>query len=163
MFAEINKFVKSNQQIIMVVFLIILAYFVLRTFYLGEEKIIEGLTNGTSVKETIEKIQEKLDSRNKSLNESLMLDKYKSDYENIIIAVDEIIDKEVVSLLAFELMGDKSSVDSIPANLIQKVNDMMQFKTNLNGIMDSLDKAADLSTSASSVSNKVSSSFSSLF
>ena len=52
---------KSHQQTIMIVFGVILAYILLRTFYLGEQKIIEGITNNNnSPKELLEKIQSTL-------------------------------------------------------------------------------------------------------
>ena len=178
MIDEISKFIESNKETIMIVFGIILAYIVIRSFYLAQNRVVEkfslsSITGGddsdddddddddskkkkksgptkaqiSSVKKALEKIQDNLDSKNKSLNEQLMVDKYKSDYENIIIAVDEIIDKEVVQGLAFELMGANASVDAIPPKMIERINSMMQFKKNLNGVMDSLDKASDSASS----------------
>ena len=144
MFNEIFELIKSNQ-IVMIVLVIIFTYFVLRVFYMGEQNIIEGLTNnGKSVQETIENIQKNIDSANKSLNELLLVDKYKSDYENLIISLDEAVDKQVVYNLVNALETTKSKSEPLSVltpELMAKVNDMVNFKTNLNSVMDSLDKA----------------------
>lgn len=143
MFNELFECIKSNQ-IVMIVLVIILTYFVLRVFYMGEQNIIEGLTNnGKSVQETIENIQKNIDSANKSLNELLLVDKYKSDYENLIISLDEAVDKQVVHHLVNALETTKSKSEPLSVltpELMAQVNDMVSFKNNLNSVMDSLDK-----------------------
>ena len=160
MFDEIIDSIKSNH-IIMIVFVVILGYFVLRMFYMGEQKIVEGLSNNKSVEEQLETINKKIENSNSIGSKLLFLDKYKSDYENIIISLDNSLDIKIIIKLLTALAEPSAKNDPtsiITPQLMSEINDMVKFKDNLNNVMDSLDKA-----SASSSSDSSSSSSSSFF
>ena len=80
MFDEIIELIKSNQ-IVMIVLVIILGYFVLRVFYMGEERIIEGLSNNKGIGEQIETIIKDIERANSFVTDITQIDKYKSSYD----------------------------------------------------------------------------------
>ena len=154
MFDEIIELIKSNQ-IIMIVLVIILVYFVLRLFYMGEERIIEGLSNNDPIGKSLEKIKDNIDNANSFLDKVSEMDKHREDYENLIIALDDLMNKSIIMKVVDSLDKPVSELDSISVitpELMSHVNDMVTFKTNLETVMDSLDKAKTSSSSSSSSS-----------
>lgn len=161
MFDEIIDSIKSNKMI-MIVFVIILSYFVLRMFYMGEEKIIEGLSNNKSMEEQLETMNKNIEKANSMVTGLMQMDKYKSDYENIIISLDNFMDNMVVVKVLTALSQPKAKLDPssvITPQLMSEINDMVKFKENLESVMDSLDKASASSSSGSSSSSSSSSFF----
>ena len=161
MFDEIIDSIKSNKMI-MIVFVIILSYFVLRMFYMGEEKIIEGLSNNKSMEEQLETMNKNIENANSMVTGLMQMDKYKSDYENIIISLDNFMDNMVVVKVLTALSQPKAKLDPssvITPQLMSEINDMVKFKENLESVMDSLDKASASSSSGSSSSSSSSSFF----
>ena len=161
MFDEIIESIKSNKMI-MIVFVVILSYFVLRMFYMGEEKIIEGLSNNKSMEEQLETMNKNIEKANSMVTGIMQMDKYKSDYENIIISLDNLMDNMVVVKVLTALSQPKAKLDPssvITPQLMTEINDMVKFKENLESVMDSLDKASASSSSGSSSSSSSSSFF----
>ena len=155
MFDEIIESIKSNKMI-MIVFVVILSYFVLRMFYMGEEKIIESLTNNKSHEEILETMNKNIENVNSMLDKMMQLDKYKSDYENIIISLDNVIDKGIINMLLNALSQPKAKLAPttiLTPEFMTQINDMVKFKENLESVMDSLDKASASSSSGSSSSS----------
>lgn len=124
----------------------VIIYTVFRMIYMNETTLIEGLTNNKSTKDTLQDIEKKITSMNNSLTEMLNLDKNKSEYENVIIAVDDLMDKMILSSLVTELdKHEGNPSESLKEPFMNKINNMVEFKKNLNNVMDSLDKASSSS------------------
>ena len=90
------------------------------------------------------------------LDKMMQLDKYKSDYENIIISLDSVIDKGIISMVLDALSQPKAKLDPtsvLTPEFMTKINNMVKFKENLESVMDSLDKASASSSSGSSSSS----------
>lgn len=128
------------QNIVLVIFIGLVIYILYSLFYKQDKKVIEGMANKTqNIKETLDELNESLDSIKNTYKESLHIDKYKSDYENAIINMDEALDLALVSQIID--MADQDFNKFVDNNdELKKLNDMMKFKDNLNVIMQSLDK-----------------------
>ena len=151
MFDKIIESIKSNK-IIMIVLVAILVYIVLRMFYMGEERIIEGLSTNDPISKSLGKIKKNIDNANSFLDKVSDIDTHKSDYENLIIALDELMDKAVLMKVVDALDSPNAELDPISVitpELMSQINDMVSFKANLESVMDSLDKASASSSSSS--------------
>jgi superoxide dismutase len=107
---------------------------------MNENKLIEGLTNNKGPKERLGDIQKQLTSMNNNLNDILNIQKNKSDYENVIIELDELTDKVILSTLVTQL--EQNDGQELNQKLIDQVNSLANFKNNLDSVMNSLDKAS---------------------
>jgi superoxide dismutase len=115
-------------------------YVIFKIIYMNENKLIEGLTNNKGPKERLEDIQKQLTSMNNNLSDILNIQKNKSDYENVIIELDELTDKVILSTLVTQL--EQNDGQELNQKLIDKVNSLANFKNNLDSVMNSLDKAS---------------------
>lgn len=130
------------KNIILGVIVIFIGYSVLKMFYIQERNIIEGMT-GANTKDSLDTIAKHVDNVKNTLSETLHLDKYKSDYENLIISLDETVDLMLIEQLTVALeKQSKSPTDVTTPDMIKKINELSTFKQNLNGIMDAVDKAS---------------------
>jgi len=148
MFEDIINYIQ-NSRLIMIILVCIITYFVLKMFYMGEKNILEGLENRTSsIGEQLEKIQKDLNNANKNADEILHIDKYRENYENILISADELLDKSIISNLTMILGSSKNKgLNNLDIETMQNINTTIELKNNLNTIMDSLDKSSEASTS----------------
>lgn len=115
-------------------------YVIFKIIYMNENIIIEGLTNNKGAKERLQDIQKQITSMNNNLSDMLNIEKNKSDYENMIIELDELTDKIIISTLVSQL--ENSSGNELNEKLIDEINSLVNFKNNLNEVMNSLDKAS---------------------
>jgi len=115
-------------------------YVIFKIIYMNENKLIEGLTNNKGPKERLGDIQKQLTSMNNNLNDILNIQKNKSDYENVIIELDELTDKVILSTLVTQL--EQNDGQELNQKLIDQVNSLANFKNNLDSVMNSLDKAS---------------------
>jgi superoxide dismutase len=115
-------------------------YVIFKIIYMNENIIIEGLTNNKGAKERLQDIQKQITSMNNNLSDILNIEKNKSDYENMIIELDELTDKIIISTLVSQL--ENSSGNELNEKLIDEINSLVNFKNNLNEVMNSLDKAS---------------------
>lgn len=115
-------------------------YVIFKIIYMNENIIIEGLTNNKGAKERLQDIQKQITSMNNNLSDILNIEKNKSDYENMIIELDELTDKIIISTLVSQL--ENSNGNELNEKLIDEINSLVNFKNNLNEVMNSLDKAS---------------------
>lgn len=146
MLNNIYNLLNDNKSIIISVLAItILLYLVTKLMYMQESNLIETFTtNNKNVKETIEDMIKQVKNTDKSLSEMLFLDKYKSNYEDLIIAVDELMDKALIFNLVNDLQKHKPQTsEAFNSQALTTMNQYINFKENLNKVMDSLDKASN--------------------
>lgn len=146
MLNNIYNLLNDNKGIIISVLAItILLYLVTKLMYMQESNLIETFTtNNKNVKETIEDMIKQVKNTDKSLSEMLFLDKYKSNYEDLIIAVDELMDKALIFNLVNDLQKHKPQTsEAFNSQALTTMNQYINFKENLNKVMDSLDKASN--------------------
>jgi superoxide dismutase len=130
----------NYRNIIIFLLSLTIIYVIFKIIYMNENKLIEGLTNNKGLKERLEDIQKQLTSMNNNLSDILNIQKNKSDYENVIIELDELTDKVILSTLVTQL--EQNDGQELNQKLIDQVNSLANFKNNLDSVMNSLDKAS---------------------
>ena len=129
------------KNIIVAIVVLFIGYSIFKMFYLQERSIIEGMT-GANTKDSLDAVVKHVENVKNTLNETLHLDKYKSDYENLIISLDETVDLMLIEQLTVALeKQSKSPTDVTTPDMIKKINELSIFKQNLNTIMDAVDKS----------------------
>ena len=127
-------------------------YFVCKMGIL-QSKVVEGLTNNNSNKNVMDIITEgdvkKLKVANEKMADTLLISKYKSDYEDMIIDFEVALDTNILALLVsfsgridkdgYLKISNKTTPQTISAESIQLLNGLYTLKTNLNSSMEFLD------------------------
>ena len=104
-----------------------------------QSNIMEGLTNpnsntaGVSSDVAVKLLQ----NMNEKMKDGFLIGKYKKNYEKLLIELEEWSNLELLSTL-FELKIN-NGLDNDNKNIIKTVNDLSNFKGNLNQIMDYLE------------------------
>lgn len=108
----------------------------------GQGKVIEGLTNNdSSIITDRDKIPDVIKNNNDKLSDSLLINKYRTTYEDTIIDLDKTVSLGIIKMLinsAETISKDPNSSDAI--KIIQSVNEMKKFRDSLNTAMTILDK-----------------------
>ena len=160
----------NNNEILMYLGIFLLAIFVI--YFLSnmaniQRNVIEGLTNnkgpspgmGSNLKDDVKNIKK----MNEQLNDMLDMDKYKSDYEDIIINFDEYLDNMAIFLFGntltnktnpFEIIDDLTKTDKDNNSVIKQLNEIYQLKENLNSTMDYLNSKKSSNNSNSNATSK---------
>jgi hypothetical protein len=128
-----------------VIALFIIVYFILKMFH-----IKEGLENNTSsnnigditanmagVAGSAANYAAALKSKTVQLQDSILISKYRTDYENVIINMEEYF-----SMLMLEQTLSMNASDSVKTNMerIAAINTLSQGKKSLNEVMAFIDK-----------------------
>ena len=88
-----------------------------------------------------DKIPDAVKSNNDKLSDSLLINKYRTTYEDTIIDLDKTVSLGIIKMLinsAETLSKDPNSSDAI--EIIKSVNEMKKFRDSLNAAMTILDK-----------------------
>ena len=107
-----------------------------------QNNVIEGIANNnnnnTNLNFMIKDINKKIENENTKLEDTLLLNKYKTDYEDLIINLDK---KYTLSiLLDLILLSDmKNQNQEIIKSSISNINSKFQLKDNLNVLLASLE------------------------
>lgn len=164
----------NNNEILMYLGIFLLAIFVI--YFLSnmaniQRNVIEGLTSKSSNNKSsinlgdgIESEAKNIKKMNEQLNDSWGFDKYKSDYEDIIIALDEYIDNMILFFLVsklgkkykdpYSLIEDLANTDKDNNSIIKMLNEFYKFKENLNSTMDYLNSKKSSNNSTSNATSK---------
>jgi hypothetical protein len=136
---------------------ILIAIYILMKTLTFQGKIVEGLTNGsgsTSPTEGAEisllntvtsKSTESITGQNNKLQDVLAVDKYRTDYENLIIALEEYTNIMMFSKVVgiggkiANLQKGQAVTDDILTE-VDKANKLKTFIDTLNGSMSFIDK-----------------------
>jgi hypothetical protein len=117
-----------------------LVYLVVKLFNL-QANVIEGLTNPTSTTSTsgeagtASNYADTIKSQTVLLQDSLLISKYRKEYESAIINLDDLINFSMLKLA----LDMKMDINKDMTN-IEKINTLCNGKSSLNSIMKFLDK-----------------------
>ena len=124
-------------------------------------KTREGLANDDADKTTtrIQDVVSKLKKETEMLDDTLLLDKHRTDYEDLFLALEDYSNLALIQMLAF--FANNPSLESESSKtMIEGINEVNTLKTTLNDVMEFMDRKR---TSASSAVDAGSSSFKSFF
>ena len=123
-------------------------YFVLKMGSL-QTRVIEGLTsNSKTQKNVMDSMAEgdikALKSAIEKYSDNLLISKYKSDYEDMLIDFEQVIDYSLLTnlIVVSSMLGPEGlniGKGGITLHQLQILNELYTLKTNLNSTMDFLD------------------------
>lgn len=100
----------------------------------GTDEEIIGI--GSKLKPS--EISENMKDNTSSIQDALLVDKYRKDYENTIINTNDWIDTKILHSVVTGAVDPMASDDANMAN-IEKINHLVNFKKTLNNSMKHLD------------------------
>lgn len=117
-------------------------------------KTREGLTSDDTDKTTtrIQDIVSKLKKETEKLDDTILLDKHRSDYEDLFLALEDYSNLALIQMLAFFANNPSLETDSAKT-MIEGINQVNTLKTTLNDVMEFMDRK-QTTTSANSSSIK---------
>lgn len=142
---EYFKSVLENKYIIYGGAIIIIIYVLLKLFSIQRD-VVESLTNNEDKPPGFEIMAKgKLEELKNSIrmgDDMLRIDKYKSEYEDLIIDLDEIVNQTLLTSII--MVGDKvvreKDKNKMSTEMLKEINELYKFKEILNSTMDFLDK-----------------------
>ena len=104
-----------------------------------QAKVIEGMTNSSTDKDTI---SSSVSSNSDKLSDTLLVSKYRSNYEDTIINLEKAVSVGILS----EVINNAETISSDPASskaltAMSSINTMLTFRETLNQSMIILDKS----------------------
>lgn len=104
-----------------------------------QAKVIEGMTNSSTDKDTI---SSSVSSNTDKLSDTLLASKYRSNYEDTIINLEKAVSVGILS----EVINNAETISSDPASskaltAMSSINTMQTFRETLNQSMMILDKS----------------------
>lgn len=122
---------------------IVISYLVLRVLIRGytATHIMEGMENASGSSDGI--AQNASDKTKmvirmtEQLKDQLLVDKYSSEYEDTILALDDYLGARIVND-TLDISFGKGSIPNMKQ--VRNLNDLVQAKKNLNDVLQSLDK-----------------------
>uniref|UniRef100_A0A6C0LHQ6 Uncharacterized protein n=1 Tax=viral metagenome TaxID=1070528 RepID=A0A6C0LHQ6_9ZZZZ len=105
-----------------------------------QTKILEGMTNSSIDKD---KVSSSVTSNNDKIADTLLVSKYRSEYEDTIINLEKGVSTALLSEVihnADNISSDPTSKKSVTA--IENINNLKTFRETLNQAMIILDKTA---------------------
>jgi hypothetical protein len=127
----------STEEIMMYLGMIVVAIFVifmLINMASLQRRVVEGLTNKEDADITnpksIEDTVKQYKNQAVHMEDSLLIGKYKSNYEDLIISLDDLINAQCLNIVANK---------ELTKDVMDDLNRRMEFKRNLNTVMDYLD------------------------
>jgi len=126
-----------------VIFLLLLSGAVKMLSY--KKQVIEGMTNNSKLEqlaeENLENAAKKIEARAEKINDQMLVDKYRSSYEDIITNLYDVVSSSLV--VGIIHAGDAISKDptsTLATKLIDKLNKLSSFRETLNQSITILDK-----------------------
>ena len=103
-------------------------------------QVIEGLTNKKDKSSLVGDLVKSTKRDNEHTKDALLINKYKTDYEDLILEMEESVSLKVLELITKIKSKDynKETMDTI-----KKINDLEQFKTTLDQTMKFVDKYSE--------------------
>ena len=124
--------------------IIVVIYILLKLFSVQRD-VVESLINNDSPPGFEIMAKGKLDDLKKSIKmgeDMLRIDKYKNEYEDLIIDLDEIVNYGILTSII--MVGDKvakgNNKDKMNVDALKEINELYKFKEILNSTMEFLDK-----------------------
>lgn len=121
---------------IAVVVLGVFTYSIMRNLYTTQSTIVEGLENKstTSTSKKINSVKTTLDGLLQEMDEKILMDKYKKDYEDILLLQDEFVNKTLLELLTQNALSNNKD-----NAIISNINELYNIKSAINSTMEYLD------------------------
>jgi len=124
-----------------IIFICFLAYICVKSLTF-QTSIIEGLTNndggGENIGSGAATFSTKISARTAQLKDRLNIEKYRKDYENVIIHLDDYITGIMLGDI-LSMNADNISQDEV-VKMMERINVLKQGKESLNVIMAGVDK-----------------------
>jgi hypothetical protein len=111
-------------------------------------KTREGLANDDTdkMKTRISDIVTKLKKETELLDDSLLLEKHRSDYEDMFLALEDYSNLALIEMLSF--FASNPSLESEAAkSMIEGINHVNSLKSTLNDVMEFMDRKRSTSSS----------------
>ena len=123
-------------QYVAVIGLVIFAFAVVRNLYFTQTSIVEGLENNsnTSTSKKINTLIASLNTLTEEMDETLLMSKYKKDYEDILLLQDEVVSKTIL-----ELLTQNNVTSSKNKEVLSTINNLQNIKLAINDAMSYLD------------------------
>jgi hypothetical protein len=133
----------------------IFVLYIINSIFKAQRSLVEGLANygvgaDGSIASNFSQILtsgsiDKLEKNSKVLEDGLYISKYKTQYENLIISMEDYINNLILANLleSANILTNGGKEDDLQKFLdtkIPQINELYKFKENLNASMDYLDK-----------------------
>ena len=114
----------------------------------------EGLTNDDADKTTtrIQDVVSKLKKETEMLDDTLLLDKHRADYEDLFLALEDYSNLALIQMLAFFANNPSLETESAKT-IIVGINPVNTLKTTLNDVMEFMDRKQTATTTAATSSS----------
>ena len=121
-------------------------------------KVFEGLSNkdddNDKTTTRIQDVVSKLKKETEILEDTLLIDKHRADYEDMFLALEDYSNLALIELLSV-FAADPSLVSQSSKNMIEGINHVNSLKTTLNDVMEFMDrKRSSSSTEPATTSMK---------
>jgi hypothetical protein len=127
----------------------------------SNSKTLEGLTNSNDtdkISTTIQDIVEKLKKENEMLEDTLLIDKHRADYEDMFLALEDYCNLALLQMLS--IFANKPSLESQSSKtMLEGINEVNTLKTTLNDVMEYMDRKQSSGSSTTEPKGKTMSSF----
>jgi hypothetical protein len=110
-------------------------------------KTHEGLSNkdDDETRTTIQEIVTKLKKESELLEDTLMIDRHRTDYEDMFLALEDYCNLALIQMLS--VFSNNPSLEKASSKtMIEGINHVNSLKTTLNDVMDFMDRKSSKST-----------------
>jgi len=133
---------KENDMIMYIglISLVLFLFFIISRVFTFQTSMIEGLSNKDSQAQPINVTVGKVENINKVSEDHLFIEKYRSDYEDLIIHLEETTNLDMMRLIKQHgnNIEQGKTVDE-QMKTIKKINELNQLKESLNSSMKYID------------------------
>ena len=133
---------KENDMIMYIglISLVLFLFFIISRVFTFQNSMIEGLSNKDSQSQPINVTVGKVENINKVSEDHLFIEKYRSDYEDLIIHLEETTNLDMMRLIKQHgnNIEQGKTVDE-QMKTIKKINELNQLKESLNSSMKYID------------------------
>lgn len=133
---------KENDMIMYIglISLVLFLFFIISRVFTFQTSMIEGLSNKDSQSQPINVTVGKVENINKVSEDHLFIEKYRSDYEDLIIHLEETTNLDMMRLIKEHgnNIEQGKTVDE-QMKTIKKINELNQLKESLNSSMKYID------------------------
>ena len=110
---------------------------------LGSGKIVEGMANKTKTKPfsvlLAEGDHKELTKVIQKMDDTILIDKYRSDYEDMLVNLEEVLNQYILVELLVFASTTKTDVSEIKYDMVEKINSLYKLRDNLSSTMDYID------------------------
>ena len=133
---------KENDMIMYIglISLVLFLFFIISRVFTFQTSMMEGLSNKDSQSQPINVTVGKVENINKVSEDHLFIEKYRSDYEDLIIHLEETTNLDMMRLIKQHgnNIEQGKTVDE-QMKTIKKINELSQLKESLNSSMKYID------------------------